>query len=198
VLGIGVAGLIETFRPTLVGSDSLAREFDTPLLGTIPTEEDEQRGRQVLTRIALRLRLAADSVNAHDVGLVAVGPDVELGLLGATIDELANDVLLTERPRRIASAEAVSSRFGAAPMDSEASAPTAARVRIRPFGLLEGRSDNGNTVLVLVSPNVVKKDDVDEVTHLLRLTGAPLLGLITYARPRERRSRFDVSALRKR
>jgi uncharacterized protein involved in exopolysaccharide biosynthesis len=184
ILGVGIAGLLETFRPTFVGSDSLAREFGTPLLGTIPTEGDEQRARQVLTRIALRVRLAAEGVQAHDVGLVPVGPDIELGLVAATVDELANGATLTEEPRRAASAD----------FRRPVSAQIVRRLRVRPFGLMDGRSENGNTALVLVSPSVVKKDEVDEVTHLLRLTGSPLLGLVTYERPRERSRRFAFSA----
>jgi capsular polysaccharide biosynthesis protein len=190
VLGIGVAGLIETFRPTLVGNDSLAREFDTPLLGAIPTDQEEPRARHTLGRIALRLRLAAETEGVHNVGLVAVGPDVELGLLAATLDELANRVSPAAR-QSFAAAEgfggrAVSSTEAErAPRAGDASSPS--RCRIRPFGLLDGRPD-GDTALVLVSPDVAKKEEIDEVSHLLRVAASPLLGLITYERPRERRS----------
>ena len=191
LLGIGIAGMIETFRPTLVGSDSVAREFETPLLGTLPMEEDEQRARQLLARIALRLRLAAESVNAREVGLVAVGPEVEVGLLAATLDELANAGVATAS-RHIASAEAVT-----AGARGFAGRPSASRCRIRPFGLLDDRADNGTTALVLISPTAVKKEEIDEVSHLLRVAGSPLVGLITYDRPREQ-SRFDFSELRSR
>jgi len=35
IVGVGLAGLLETIRPTLVGADAVAREFDAPLLGTL-------------------------------------------------------------------------------------------------------------------------------------------------------------------
>jgi capsular polysaccharide biosynthesis protein len=200
VLGIGAAGLIETFRPTLVGSDSLAREFDTPLLGTIQPAQDEQLGRQTLTRIALRLRLAAESVHAQSVGLVPIGRDVELGVLAATLDELATGVTMRAAPRRVMADAGVSGR-GRAVAQAEAegiprsgAGSSGPRVRIRPYGLLEGRADNGDMALVLVSPSVVKKEEVDEVSHLLRVAGSPVVGLITYKRPRER-ARFELPRL---
>lgn len=185
VLGIGAAGLIETFRPTLVGSDSVAKEFGTPLLGTIPNGEDEQRARQLLARIALRLRLAADSVDAHNVVLVAVGPEVELGLLAATLDELAGEVSARGMSQGVATAEV--HRSGGV---SDASAGR--QFRIRPFGVLDPRTDARQSALVLVSPTVATKEELDEVSHLLRVAGSPLLGLITYERPRERSSRLRL------
>lgn len=205
LLGIGLAGMIETFRPTLVGSDSVAREFETPLLGRIPTDQDEQRARQLLARIAQRLRLAAESVDAREVGLVAVGPDVEVGFLAATLDQLANAGVATATQRQVASAEgygaAGARRVAAAEAEGGARGPGgrqwASRCRIRPFGLLDERTDNGSTALVLISPTVVKKEEIDEVSHLLRVAGSPLVGLITYERPREE-SRVDFSQLRER
>ena len=177
VLGIGIAGLIETFRPTLVGGDSLAREFDTPLLGTIRIKDNE-RARHTLRQIALRVRLAAENANAQTVGLVGVGADVELGLLAATLDELADRA--SERTQRLAAADSFATRTVATP-----------GFRILPFGLLDGRPDT-DTALVLVSAEVTKKDEIDEVSHLLRVAASPLLGLIAYERPREQSKRLSL------
>jgi len=66
---------------------------------------------------------------------------------------------------------------------------------IRPFAL--GRSfteKGGATGLVIVSPERLKKKDLVDTSHLLRVTGLPLLGLITYShsgsiRPRLRATR---------
>jgi capsular polysaccharide biosynthesis protein len=199
VLGIGIAGLIETVRPTLVGGESLAREFNTPLLGTVPAEENE-RARETLRQIALRVRMAAEKVNAHSVGLVAVGADIELGLLAATLDELANRVSPAASAQRIAAE--MSGARSVSSADAETSTRTVeggstARCRIRPFGLLDGRPGT-DTALVLVSADVAKKEEVDEVSHLLRVAASPLLGLITYERSRERSGRFSISQLRRR
>lgn len=190
VLGIGFAGLIETFRPTLVGSDSVAREFGTPLLGAIPSGEDEARARQLLARVALRLRLAADSVGVNNVALVAVGPDVELGLLAATLDELAADAARRTVAQGVVAADGLAAGGSAA--------GSGRQFRIRPFGVLDGRTDASQAALVLVSPSVAMKEEIDEVSHLLRVAGSPLLGLITYERPREPRPRLNLSALRAR
>jgi capsular polysaccharide biosynthesis protein len=186
VLGIGIAGLIETFRPTVVGSDSLAREFDTPLLGAIPTGKDDGAWN-MLGHIGLRLRLAAEGVGAHSVGLVAVGQDVELGLLAATLDELVNRISPSATAQHVAALEG-----GGAAVSSDTE--VVSKCRVRPFGLLDARPD-ANTALVLVSADVATKDEIDAVSHLLRVAGSPLLGLITYERVRERRPRSVLAAL---
>ena len=74
VLGVGLAGLLETMRPTLVGGDALARELDTPLLGSLPGEPDEEKALQEATRIAVRLRLAAEVTEVRSACLLARGP----------------------------------------------------------------------------------------------------------------------------
>jgi len=198
VLGVGIAGLIETLRPTLVGSDALARQFDTPLLGTVATDSDEERAWHTLRRIALRLRLGGESIRAQTLGLVPVGPDVDLGLLAAMLDELAQDGERADAERELAAVEAVAGApaGGVAASSAEPNphtrptgAASSSRFRIRAFGLSNGSHDNRSTALVLVSPSVVKKAEVDDVSHLLRVARLPLLGLITYERPRARESR---------
>ena len=86
VLGVGLAGLLETMRPTLVGGNALARELDTPLLGSLPGEPDEEKALQEATRIAVRLRLAAEVTEVRSACLLAVGPQVDLRGLGRTAE----------------------------------------------------------------------------------------------------------------
>jgi capsular polysaccharide biosynthesis protein len=198
VLGAGIAGLIETLRPTFVGSDALARQFDTPLLGTVAADTDEERAWHTLRRTALRLRLGGESMGAQTLGLVPVGPDVDLGLLAATLDELAQGVETADAERDLAAVGAVagtpmgrvaSSSAGPNLHTRATGAASSSRFRIRPFGLSNGSPDNRSTGLVLVSPSVVKKAEIDDVSHLLRVARLPVLGLITYERQRAQEPR---------
>jgi hypothetical protein len=129
-------------------------------------------------------------MGAHNVALVAVGPDVELGLLAATLDELAADAAGRKVAQGVVAADGLAAG-GSAGSSSR-------QFRIRPFGLLDARPDNSQAALVLVSPSVAMKEEIDEVSHLLRVAGSPLLGLITYERPREPRPRLNLASLRPR
>jgi hypothetical protein len=126
------------------------------------------------------------------VALVAVGPDVELGLLAATLDELAADATARKVAQGVVAAD------GLAAGGSSGAASGRQQFRIRPFGLVDARPDNGQAALVLVSPSVAQKEEIDEVSHLLRVAGSPLLGLITYERPREQHPRLNLTSLRSR
>src|SRR5207244_2917213 len=58
---------------------------------------------------------------------------------------------------------------------------------IKPFSYATGLSKDGDfatTGLVVVAPTNVKKRDLNQVADLIRMTGWPLLGLVTYVRPR--------------
>ncbi|HYM58052.1 MAG TPA: hypothetical protein VES79_08815 [Solirubrobacteraceae bacterium] len=58
IAGVGLAGLLETFRTTQVDTDAVAREFDAPLLGLSGGLTDADHSDE-LARNAARIRLAA-------------------------------------------------------------------------------------------------------------------------------------------
>jgi hypothetical protein len=170
VVGLGLAGLIETVRPSIVGSNALAAEFDTPLLGTLSSGVSNDHPEHELTRIAARLRLSAESAGVESVELVANSPAPEL-------ERLAEHLGQVQRP----AAEPVTDDLHGG-VSRARSQP-----RIVVFG--EGRTaGNGTAGLVLVLPRSVKKSEVVDIEHLLRVTPFALLGLITY-RPSRLRAR---------
>jgi len=191
ILGVGVAGIIETFRPTLVGGDALAREFRAPLLGTLTNEPDEWEALQDETGIGMRLRLAAEAAALPMVGLVPIGSHVNVGPLAERLQaaspeedsklavaepELAEPVwIVPGRPWRVA----------AGPLAGAHARPA---VRVRPFDVHNASLNNGGGGgLVLVLPTTAKKSELMDAGHLLTVSRLPLLGLITYPRPRRAR-----------
>ena len=173
ILGIGVAAAIESFRPTLVGSENMAQALDTALLGELPSVYPEKDAERDLSVLKGRLQLAGDAAGARGVGLVAADRSVDLWQLAA--------------------------HLGASPADGRSAVPSGAEavraardgardgVRIRPVKLegsqLQGRD---GAAIVLVSPTAMKRSELLALSHLLRLRSLPLLGLITYRNPRSR------------
>jgi uncharacterized protein involved in exopolysaccharide biosynthesis len=152
VVGVAVAGTIETFRPTYVGGPSLARELDVPLLGTLPSDDDDALDEATHV-VGGRLSLASKNAGVRNVGLMAVRPP-ELDL------------------------PALAQRFGS--NGNGAVRPG----MVRPFEIGSSSLLNGtSTGVVLVSPDSLRKSELDDVKELLRVTPGPLLGVLTYRHP---------------
>jgi capsular polysaccharide biosynthesis protein len=195
VLGIGSAGLIETVRPTFVGGDVLARELDTPLLGSLPGDSGERQRQRLVSLIAARLHLAAEGVGVHDIVLLGAGTDMELRELAERLEAVPAEALHavpddTEFARAATADAQGSARTHRRPAPfaedqprDGASAGDRARpgMRIRAFdvnsSLVGGQNGAG---IALVSPSTLAKSKLDDVRHLLNATRSPLLGLITY------------------
>jgi hypothetical protein len=156
IVGVGLAGAIETLRPTLVGAEALARELDAPLLGTLPGWHATNLGPT-----AARVRLGAAAAGFRNVGLVAAGPDVDLEQLAERLQAAAVNGGKT------------AGAGGPDPHDLP-------DCRIGAFAAEGASLNGGGTGLVLVSPARVKKSELLETTHLLRVAPFPLLGVIAY------------------
>jgi len=192
ILGVGVAGSIETFRPTLVGGDALATEFRAPLLGTLTSEPDEWEALLDATGIGMRLRLAAEAATLRKVGLVSVGPQVNVGPLAERLEAAScekDSELAVAEPELAEPVEAaVPRRAWTVATEVLTGARARPAFRVRPFDVQNASLNNGSRGgLVLVLPRTVKKSEVMEAGHLLTVSRLPLLGLITY--PRRRRAR---------
>ncbi len=179
VLGVALAGLIETVRPTIAGSHALAAEFDTPLIGTLSRSAADNRADHELAPIAGRLRLAAEAASLDSIVLVAARPTVELERLAASLERVPQTA-----------GEAIPANPDAAPP------ATAASPTVTAFSG-DSRFARGATGLVLVLPSTVKKAELLEVRYLLRVTSFRLIGLITHPRsrlrPRRRRNRAHTA-----
>jgi uncharacterized protein involved in exopolysaccharide biosynthesis len=178
VLGVGTAGLLEMFRPTLVGADVLARELRTPVLGTLPHEFDRDTSAQ--SAMSIRLRLAAEAAGVENIRLLPAVPDLDLGRLAERLETNGTGAATPQQP-----AVAI-----------DAARPTPG---IRPFNLQQASADmRGGVGLVLVAPDRIKKAELMDTAQLLALTSVPLLGLVTYdnrpSRPQPRPQAPEVPA----
>ncbi len=195
VLGIGSAGLIETVRPTFVGGDVIAREFDTPLLGSLPGEPGERQRQRLVSLIAARLHLAAEGVGVQNIVLLGAGTDMELGGLAEQLEAVPAEALhaVPDHTELVpaAAADAPGGAFTgrrSAPLAEDqprsgAIAGDRARsgMRITAFDVHTSLADGQNGAgIALVSPSSLAKSKLDDVRHLLNATRSPLLGLITF------------------
>jgi capsular polysaccharide biosynthesis protein len=170
IFGVGLAALIESLRPTLVGSDALAREFDTPLIGALPRSDGANDRLEDVIAVAARLRLAAKAAGVRNIGLLPTRRDLDLESLAARLDAAS------------AAAPALASVVGSGAGPRAEAVPDGPTFRIRPFDIRDSAmsSNRGGTGLVLVSPTTLKKTELDEIKHLLRMSPGPLVGLLTY------------------
>ena len=162
VLGVGLAALIETVRPTVVGGDALARELDVPLLGTLYARSDDDQPAEELAPVAARVRLAAQAAGVDDVAVLPVKADVDAQRLVESLDAAAQN--------------------GSGVVAAEGAAQQSSRTRIRSADLASpaAAEERRATGLVLVAPSSLSKADLADVGHLLRVTPMPLLGLIVH------------------
>ena len=171
IFGIGLAGLVETLRPTVVGGDTLAGELDAALLGTF----DARAGEATAIGIAARLRLAAEAADVGNVALVAADSDVDV--------ESVAESLTTSVAAQVLHANGNGGANG-----------QPGGLRIAPFSAQDPPSNNGRrSGIVLVSPRALKKSQLNDAAYLLKASRLPLLGVIAYTSPKGRIGRGGKS-----
>jgi capsular polysaccharide biosynthesis protein len=159
IVATGIAAALETFRPTVVGSEAVAREADAPLLGELRTRPERVTATDV-RQVSARLQLAAAAAHVGVVEFYPVEPSVELEWLVTTLRQGAVD--------------AHDQRVGGGDGSRKASGPI-----LNTFG--SGTERNGHSSgLVIVAPSTISKVDLGRVQNLTRITGWPTLGVIAY------------------
>jgi capsular polysaccharide biosynthesis protein len=76
VLGVGAAGAMETFRPTLATSDAVARTLGVPVLGWLP---------DTTALLPVRLKLAAAAGDVRALELIGIGDSLDLSALARSL-----------------------------------------------------------------------------------------------------------------
>ena len=185
ILGIGILGLVEALRPTLLGGDVVARELDVPLLGIVSAAPDETAALTALRPIAQRLRLAADTTEVEDAALLSVGPDVNLSDLADRLGEVDVEAEVEEVASIAARASAHAGERrvvdnGARGGDAGARSRRST-LRVRPFDFTgQSGASRGGVGIVVVAPTVLARSDLAEAASLLEIASLPVLGVIAY------------------
>jgi capsular polysaccharide biosynthesis protein len=189
VVGVGIAGVKETVRPRLVGSDAVARELDAPLLGTLSMEPGAASAVE-LGPLAMRLRLAGKAAGLPSVRVVPARDGTDLAEFAQWLDD----------SRRV-SADSEAGVVGAALGVREAGGSGAVLAdmpyRIRPFDAESMLMNGSRTGLVLVAPDRMARSELDTAMHLLRVMPGQLLGVVTYRQTRPRRAASRRAANRR-
>jgi capsular polysaccharide biosynthesis protein len=195
VLGVGLAGLLEALSPSLVGGEAVAGELDAPLLGTLPGDPRGPTNPRVAIRVAARVRLAANGAGRRSAMLLAAPHELDLRRLAAALDAVPAVAANDPGPVGAHAHDRDPVRAGAAASDGPQvtavrrtgkSSADRAPIRIRSFDAASASQATNGSVggLVVVVPASVKRADLAGVRHLLRVSPAPLLGIVTYPQPR--------------
>jgi hypothetical protein len=175
ILGLGVAGALELFRPTITGGSALARAFDAPLLGTLGESAEEASPEAM--GITARLALLAAANGVTTVNLLAVGRPVDLDAIASR--------LLTHVEEEPALARTADGQVGAGSRTATVSRPEQGPriASIDPSGLSLAPlgapvRDKESTGLIVVSQLTLNKREVAEAMKLIERTSLPLLGLL--------------------
>jgi len=168
LLGTGIAALLETFRPTLVGEDAIAAHLGVPVLGVLPGPPEE--GSRGLAWVRWQLGAQADRKGVSTVQLTTVGPKLDLHPLRCGL-------------RRVSpvSEATVTKTGGAAPIQDHV---PHLKIRILDQDDVAHIHVNGRAGLVVVAPTAVRREDIEPLRNLLAVTGWFPIGLIAYRRSR--------------
>ena len=161
VLGLGLAAVLETLRPTVVGRAAIARHLGAPVLAELRGAETSEAD---VAEAAMHIQLAAVGADLQRVALLALSRQLDLrplaDSLGQSVSGLSVHILGRRSP---------------APYRQEGSTESSA-IGIRPR-YWQPAAD-GATGVVLVTPAVVRLTELNRVVEFLTISGWPLMGLI--------------------
>ena len=86
ILGVGIAGLLELIRPTLVGDDALTRELGVPLLGRLHSDPGNASPIESMW-LSERIKFAVEVAGVKNVRLLGAGPPADLETLAMSLRE---------------------------------------------------------------------------------------------------------------
>jgi uncharacterized protein involved in exopolysaccharide biosynthesis len=169
VLGVGAAGVMEMFKPTVVGGEAIARELDIPVLGALvstPSHASPGESRELGERVSA----AAAAAGVRRVQLLTAGPRIDLRSFATS---------LASRPLKSPPAADVGE--AAENLSEAASAAGERPPTVEPSDAKMASSNGRGPIgIVVVTPQALKKSDLVATSPSLTFGPGPILGLITY------------------
>jgi hypothetical protein len=162
IVAIAAAAAWEYARPSLVGGEAVARALTTPFLGTFSVSPEGELAGGSRYDVTYPLLEEARHAKVSTIDLLGAGAELDLATIARAID-----TALASPGRPLAEASS-----GRQPR-------SASEFSVRPFqprDLTEGRGSG----LVVVAPYTLKQDELAGVTHFVRTTPWPLLGVMIY------------------
>jgi len=172
LLAAGVAGGIETFRPSLVGTDAIARRAGAPVLIQLSAPPDEVGVEEVMS-LGTHLDMAANRAQVDKVEFMGTDRSTDVSMLAWLIGRHPAWQVPPENASKAESEQKISTPTSNLPQTATAS-------------LAESISSNGSKKvgLVIVAPKSVSLADLSGVLNFRSLSGWPLLGIVTYPKRR--------------
>jgi capsular polysaccharide biosynthesis protein len=191
VVGVLIASIAETIRPTVPGARRVSRRLGAPTLGQL--KRAEMRGEQTpnLENLAVRLRLAANHADVSTIALVDVNGQYELADLAHSL-ELS---LLPPREPLTAHADGTGddhdqtlvgeSVFGSVRVRGRQLISDHKTLHIYPMAQIKHLGTMNGVGLVVISGPVSRVTRVMALDDLGTSSGWPILGIV--GAPRARR-----------
>ena len=194
VLGVVAAALLEAYNPTVIGKRAIAAELQAPVLAVLPSVRATPTSRE-LPWLRWQLGAQATRSGVATVELTAAGPALDLEPLSLALLDAAPPkpgvARGKARSRRRSGATTTvtiepQTNGGARHEDGTVhpSNSPVSGLKIRVLDQTDRLSfhANGSAGIVVVTPTVVKRTEMDSAKDLLSLTGWPAVGVIAYRR----------------
>ena len=191
VIGILIAAIAETIRPTVPGARRVSRRLGAPTLGRLTSADLNGHPTQDLENLALRLRLAATHAEVSAITLVDINDRYELSELAYELerslrpdpDSLALEAGFAGGNNHQDSASSGSS-FGAVLVKGHQLTTGHQVLHIYPIAQMKHLGGLGRVgVLVLATP-VSRVSKIMALDDLVTSSGWPIVGVVGIPRPR--------------
>ena len=205
VVGILIAAIAETVRPTVPGARRVSRRLGAPTLGQLTSADLNGKPTQDLENLALRLRLAATHADVSTITLVDINGVYELSDLAYELERslspdpagLALDVGFAGDNNHQDGRDGGSS-FGAILVKGHKLTTEHQALHIYPIAQMKHLGGMGRVgVLVLATP-VSRVSRILALDDLTTSSGWPIIGVVGVPRarrgPARRRARRDAVA----
>ena len=191
VIGIVGAALLEAYNPTVNGKRAIAAELRAPVLAVLPNLKGTPTSRE-LPWLRWQLGAQATRSGVGTVELTTAGPTLNLEPLSLALLDAPPAQRGSSRKSRHREANGIpvavgASTNGGGSADGPTSSATVSSAPALDIRVLD-RTDrlsfhtNDTAGIVVVTPTVVKRTDMDSAKDLLGLTGWPAVGVIAYRR----------------